>query len=48
MDGEAGKFARFFGPDLDDDDIREQERLADLIYGAAEFHETGEEGGAQS
>jgi len=48
MDGEAGKFARFFGPDLDDDDVRELEELADLIYGAAEFREAAEEGGARS
>ena len=47
-DGEDGKFARFFGPDLDDDDILEQERLADLIYGAAEFREDGDGRSAQA
>ena len=45
-DGEDGKFARFFGPDLDDDDLRELEKLADTVFGAAEFREAGEEGNA--
>lgn len=48
MDGEAGKFARFFGPDLDDDDVRELEELADTVFGAAVFREDAEEGSAQS
>ena len=45
-DGENGKFARFFGPDLDDDDLGELEELAKTVFGAAEFREAGKEGDA--